>query len=66
MPENLKTETALLAQLFEAVKRPMTSEEVRRQRLSFVYGNLPADSTLTKHQVAAALDRLDGDTTIVP
>jgi len=63
MSDDLKTDARLLEQLFEAAKRTMTSDEVRRQRVSFVYGNLPRDSTLTKHQVEVALGRIDGDTT---
>jgi len=62
MPNDLKTEASLLGRLYAAAKQPMTSAEVRRQRISFAYGNLPTDNTLTKHQVAAALGRLGGDT----
>ncbi len=61
MTNQPKTDPALLERLTRAAKHEMTAEEIRRQRVSFVYGNLPQDSTLTRHQVAAALARLEGE-----
>lgn len=60
MPNEPKTELALLERLAAAAKRGVSSEEVRRQRVSFVYGNLPEKSPMTRHQVAEALERLEG------
>ena len=61
MPNEPKTDPELLERLKNAVRHEMSPDEVRRQRLSFVYGNLPQDTTMTKHQVEAALARLDGE-----
>jgi hypothetical protein len=60
MPNEPKTERALLERLTAAAKKGVSTEEVRRQRVSFVYGNLPDKSPMTRHQVAEALERLEG------
>lgn len=44
-----------------AARHEMTPDEIRRQRVSFVYGNLPHDNPMTKHQVANALARAEGE-----
>ena len=56
-PVALPTNPDLLAVLRRASSQSMTSEQMNRQRLSFVYGQLGADNQLTKDQVA---DRLAG------
>lgn len=43
-----------------AAGRNMTKAEVREQRISFVYGQLPATSTMTRDQVATLLDKMGG------
>lgn len=60
MQHEPKTDQQLLERLHMAAKQPMSNEELRKQRVSFVYGNLPADSSMTRHQVMATLDRLEG------
>lgn len=60
MPHEPKTDQQLLERLHDAAKRPVSSEELRKQRVSFVYGNMPADSSMTRHQVRVALERLEG------
>lgn len=62
MPTDLKTDTTLLDRLRAAAGVEMTPEEVRRQRISFVYGNLPSDSDMTKNDVERVLNRLEGAT----
>ncbi|APR52386.1 hypothetical protein CA223_12505 [Sphingomonas koreensis] len=59
MTTNLMTDRGLLDRLSAAAKRGVSLEERRKQRLSFVYGNLPKSSSMTKHQVEQALERLD-------
>lgn len=59
MPTNLVTDSALLERLAAAAKRQVSAAESRQQRLSFVYGNLPRGSNMTKHQVERALEKLD-------
>lgn len=60
MPEQPKTDPALIARLELAAKHEMSADEVRRQRLSFVFGNLPSTHPMTRNQVAEVLSRLDG------
>jgi hypothetical protein len=55
------TDKDLLARLKAAARREMTAEEIRSQRVSFVYGNLPKGNPMTKDQVAVVLARLEGD-----
>ncbi|MEM9086048.1 MAG: hypothetical protein AAGB23_09015 [Pseudomonadota bacterium] len=63
MGNELVTDVNLLQRLAEAAKRKVSAHERRQQRLSFVYGNLPKNSDMTKSDVARALrqvDQLDG------
>lgn len=60
MPKELKTDSALLEKLTQAARREMSVEEISRQRVSFVYGNLPDKNTMTRHEVEVALRRLEG------
>ncbi len=62
MPVELKTDSALLARLQAAARHEVTKQELRRQRVSFIYGNLPNESQITKHQVEAAIARIEGET----
>jgi len=55
------TDDKLLARLRKAASRVMSAEEVRSQRVSFVYGNLPKDNTMTRQEVASALARIEGE-----
>ena len=59
MPTNLVTDSALLDRLSGAAKRGVSPIERRLQRVSFVYGNLPKGSSMSKHEVELALERLD-------
>lgn len=61
MPEQPKTDPALLERLARAAKHEMSAEEIRRQRVSFVYGNLPQGNTMTRSQVAEAIRRHEGE-----
>ena len=40
--------------LDEALKRPITNEELEEQRVSFAFGNAPEGSRITKDSVRAA------------
>ena len=40
--------------LEEALKNPVTDEQLREQRVSFAYGNAPADLGITKDSVRKA------------
>lgn len=56
---NVMTDKGLLGRLSEAAARGVSDAERRLQRISFVYGNLPKGSAMTRHQVKEALDNLD-------
>ena len=59
---NIKTDQLLLDRLESAAKHVLTKDELYRQRVSFVYGNLPKESTITRLQVEAALAKIEGET----
>ncbi|MBB4837254.1 hypothetical protein HNP52_000305 [Sphingomonas kyeonggiensis] len=59
MPTNLVTDQNLLERLNAAARRGVSLQERRRQRVSFVYGNLPKGSAMTKMQVEKELERID-------
>ena len=48
----------LRALLARARSVTLTEEELREQRVSFVYGNAPKDSGITKESAEEALDRI--------
>jgi len=60
MIEALKTDERLLAKLRRSAAKPATKEELVRQRVSYVYGNLPDDSTITREQVAERIGENEG------
>lgn len=61
MPNEIRTDARLLSRLASSAKARVTKEQLRRQRVSFVYGNLPAESPITRAQVESALAKLDGE-----
>ncbi len=60
MPTDLVTDSVLLDRLKAAAQRGVSSAERRIQRVSFVYGNLPKGSSMSKNEVERALERIDG------
>ncbi len=56
----LKTDDALIKRMEDSAKKPITKEELERQRVSFVYGNLPNDSTITRDRVAKKIKSNEG------
>ena len=60
MPTDLKSDAALLAKLAEAAKRPMSKEELRAQKISFILSSMSKDSTVTRKQVEETLERSEG------
>jgi len=55
-----KTDEALLKRLQESAQKPVTKQELELQRVSFVYGNLPNNSTITREQVARKIKMNEG------
>jgi len=56
----LKTDDALIRRLEQSVKKQLTKEELEQQRISFVYGNLPNKSTITRDRVARKIKENEG------
>lgn len=57
---DLQTDPKLLTALSEAAKRPLTPEQVHRQKVSFIMGSLGEDSTITRARVEEVLQKLEG------
>lgn len=60
IPKSSKKDKTLEQKLKRVAGKPMTKEEVRRQRVSFVYGNWPIRDSITREEVEKMLDRYDG------
>ncbi len=60
MIASLKTDADLIERLRESASKPVTKEELARQRVSFVYGNLPSDSAITRDRVARKIKENEG------
>jgi hypothetical protein len=57
----LKADDALVRRLKEAVKRELTRDELRAQRVSYAFGNMPQDSSISKEAVRAVIDKVEGE-----
>ena len=51
---------ALLDALRAAAGRPMTAEQIRQQKISFILGTLSADSEATREEIDAHLRKREG------
>lgn len=60
MIEHLKTDPELIKRLRESAAKPVTKEQLERQRVSFVFGNLPRDSTITREEVERRIRSNEG------
>jgi hypothetical protein len=56
----LKTDESLVQRLHAAAARELTKEELLAQRVSFAYGNLPQDSSVSRNEVAAMIAKIEG------
>lgn len=52
---DLQTKSALLEALSAAAKKPISAEELREQRVSFIIGSLGDDSSVTRARVTEIL-----------
>jgi len=57
---NLKTNEHLIQRLQESASKPLSRDELERQRVSFVFGNLPQDSTITRDRVERKIKMNEG------
>ena len=51
----LKTKKSTLKALEKAARRPLTPDEILKQRVSFVMGSLDAESPITREKVEKQL-----------
>lgn len=61
MPTDIKTDDALLRRLAGAGLVKLTREQLRKQRVSFIYGSLPKDTTITRQQIENVLSGVEGE-----
>ena len=54
-------EETAIERLKQAARRRMTKNELLEQRISWVYGNLPSDSTITREEVAERIRAREGE-----
>jgi hypothetical protein len=54
---NLKTDEAVLEALRAAL--PVSADQLRAQRISFVFGTMKIDGPVTREQVKRAIDKQD-------
>jgi len=54
------TNATLLRELEQAASKKMTAEEVREQRVSFVYSAMGSTSQMTRDRVRQVLDEKEG------
>lgn len=59
MPNNIESDATLLQRLRTA-SHPITKRELTSQRVSFIYGNLPEGSTITREQIEARITYTEG------
>lgn len=55
MTTSITTDPALLEKLRRSADKPLTAEQRLRRRVSFIYGALPTDSTITHQQIEEIL-----------
>jgi hypothetical protein len=58
--DNIRTSPDLLRAIKDASTRTPSADEIKQQRISFVYGSLGAKSSVTRAQVEDALERHEG------
>jgi SpoU rRNA methylase family enzyme len=56
----LKSDASLLEALHKAATRRLTPEEVFEQRVSFVFGSIDSDSSITREQVKQVISEQEG------
>ena len=59
MPTEIKTDTKLLDRLAASTKTKASKARLRKQRISYIYGALPSESTITRDQIKSVLANLE-------
>ena len=60
MPTDIKTDPKLLAKLKKVAGKPLSTDELRAQRVSFIMGGMSKDSHVTRARVEEILDSREG------
>ena len=60
MISNLKTSSELLRKIKEAANKPMTSAEIKEQRVSFIVGSIDPDNGVSRERVKEILAEQEG------
>lgn len=60
MPTQIATDPALLQRLALAAQHPASGQQLRKQRVSFIYGSLPKESTITRDDIQRELETING------
>jgi hypothetical protein len=60
MLTKLKSDKELIRKLKIAAKIKMTAEQIRAQKISYAYGNLPSESSITKTEVEKIVEKIEG------
>jgi hypothetical protein len=56
----IATDPGLLDLLQRAAQVQVTGQHLREQRVSFIYGSLPENSTITRDQIRKTLETIEG------
>ncbi|MGA2493734.1 MAG: hypothetical protein ABSF67_12375 [Roseiarcus sp.] len=57
----LKTDPGLLQKLMAAASHDLTTEQLRKQRVSFIMGSLKRESPITRDKIQKVLAAHEGD-----
>lgn len=60
MPDDIQTDARLIERMKNS-GRFVTREQLRRQRVSYIMGSLPQDSTITRREIERILEQNEGD-----
>jgi len=55
----LKTDSSVLEAIERAASKPVSADELREQRVSFVFASLDKDSNMTREQVRREIEKQD-------
>jgi hypothetical protein len=62
IPDSIATKPQILEMLLQT-RKPSTRADLLAERVSYIYGNLPGSSEVTRDKVQARLTELEGSAT---
>lgn len=60
MPNEIRSDEMFLERLRKAARMAMTGEQLRAQRISFIHGSMPHESTMSREKIEEALEKHEG------